>query len=432
MCLGGLLAGMGEQYTEKLHPRCANGSFHWHTKPFTAAIWKASGDVGYQGYLLGKNVGVATPCNNSRIRMASHPQPERCGNGHEAKLIDIFNRLYQRAHVSKDSMEQLKCQHYNRLDRALAHVGYLIVAPKSSTHIIDFMFTTVHDARGDQCDKCGNLINAIELKSPRCKICSNQPKVESSNHLFLDFAMVSPSRRVVWELAEVTSSPAAVLISGSVVLEVIIRGGVVFQCHPDHQFLDQGWSEATIYLSITACYTKEWEKWWKNPEHVQLYQFMAKDNVPFHTVVFSSSLPGVEDNHTLLHMSSTEQLPGSGSSHYPCKTTHEADITRELQGYVACLEKHTCRYQFMAKDNVPFHTVVFPSSLLGAGDNHTFLNHMSSRLGSSLEGCWCPKDAEICTCTTRNALALEHIMISSDQQRLICKAGQEARFDKGV
>eukprot|EP00731_Ephydatia_muelleri_P032826 Em0024g370a len=51
-------------------------------------------------------------------------------------------------------------------------------------------------------------------------------------------------------------------------------------------------------------------------------------------------------------------------------------ITRELQGYVACLEKH--RYQFMAKDNVPFHTVVFPSFLLGIEDNHTLLNHMSS------------------------------------------------------
>ena len=39
-----------------------------------------------------------------------------------------------------------------------------------------------------------------------------------------------------------------------------------------------------FYVSITACYTPEWEKWWKNPENVDLYQFMGKDNVPFHTV----------------------------------------------------------------------------------------------------------------------------------------------------
>ena len=35
-------------------------------------------------------------------------------------------------------------------------------------------------------------------------------------------------------------------------------------------------------------------------------------------------------------------------------------------------------YQFMAKDNVPFHTVVFPSSLIGADDNYTLLNNISS------------------------------------------------------
>lgn len=45
------------------------------------------------------------------------------------------------------------------------------------------------------------------------------------------------------------------------------------------------WFDAPIgYVSITACYTPDWEKWWKNPENVELYQFMGKDNVPFHTV----------------------------------------------------------------------------------------------------------------------------------------------------
>ena len=55
------------------------------------------------------------------------------------------------------------------------------------------------------------------------------------------------------------------------------------------------------YLSITACYTEHWEKWWKNPQQVENYQFMAKDNVPFHTVVFPCSLLGTDDNYTLLN-----------------------------------------------------------------------------------------------------------------------------------
>ena len=35
-------------------------------------------------------------------------------------------------------------------------------------------------------------------------------------------------------------------------------------------------------------------------------------------------------------------------------------------------------HQFMAKDNVPFHTVVFPCTLIGADDNYSLLNSISS------------------------------------------------------
>lgn len=46
------------------------------------------------------------------------------------------------------------------------------------------------DARGDQCDGCGKLLNAIELKDPKCKVCKGIPQVKSSNHLFLDLPKV--------------------------------------------------------------------------------------------------------------------------------------------------------------------------------------------------------------------------------------------------
>lgn len=48
------------------------------------------------------------------------------------------------------------------------------------------------DARGDQCDNCGKLINATELIRPRCKRCSETPSVRSSKHLFLDLPKLEP------------------------------------------------------------------------------------------------------------------------------------------------------------------------------------------------------------------------------------------------
>lgn len=46
------------------------------------------------------------------------------------------------------------------------------------------------DARGDQCDGCGKLINAVELINPKCKMCKSAPAVKSTDHLFVDLPKV--------------------------------------------------------------------------------------------------------------------------------------------------------------------------------------------------------------------------------------------------
>lgn len=46
------------------------------------------------------------------------------------------------------------------------------------------------DARGDQCDGCGKLVNAIELVRPRCKICSSAPVIRQSNQFFINLPLV--------------------------------------------------------------------------------------------------------------------------------------------------------------------------------------------------------------------------------------------------
>ena len=43
-----------------------------------------------------------------------------------------------------------------------------------------------NDAHGDQCDKCGKLMNAVELIDPKCQICRSTPQLKKTEHLFLD------------------------------------------------------------------------------------------------------------------------------------------------------------------------------------------------------------------------------------------------------
>ena len=74
------------------------------------------------------------------------------------------------------------------------------------------------------------------------------------------------------------------------------------------------WFDAPIgYISITAEFLQEnYKKWWQN-KNVKLYQFMGKDNVPFHTVIFPSSLIATKQDWTLLHhISTTEYLNYEG------------------------------------------------------------------------------------------------------------------------
>ena len=50
----------------------------------------------------------------------------------------------------------------------------------------------MQDARGDQCDKCSNLLNPTDLVNPRCKLTGTTPVLRSTKHIFLDLPKLSP------------------------------------------------------------------------------------------------------------------------------------------------------------------------------------------------------------------------------------------------
>uniref|UniRef100_A0A3Q3CNA5 methionine--tRNA ligase n=1 Tax=Haplochromis burtoni TaxID=8153 RepID=A0A3Q3CNA5_HAPBU len=220
---------------------------------------------------------------------------------------DIFWRLHERGFLIEDTVEQLRCENCQRF---LADRFVEGICPHCS----------YPEARGDQCDKCGRLINAVDLREPQCKVCRQTPVIRSSKHLFLDLPKLE-SQLEQW--LEKSTSTGDWTANAKQITRSWLRDGLKPRCItrdlqwgtpvPHADFKEKVfyvWFDAPIgYLSITANYTSEWEKWWKNPHQVELYNFMAKDNVPFHSVVFPCSLLGAQDNYTLVnHLIATEYL----------------------------------------------------------------------------------------------------------------------------
>lgn len=221
----------------------------------------------------------------------------------------IFQNLWERNWLSENTMQQLYC---DTCGRFLADRFVEGVCPTPGCGY--------EDARGDQCESCGKLLNPTELLKPRCKVCRNPPRIRDTEHLFLELPKLKDRLEEYIKNTSVIGGWSQNAIQST---NAWTREGLKPRCItrdlkwgvpvPLEKFKDKVfyvWFDAPIgYVSITACYTKDWEKWWKNPENVELFQFMGKDNVPFHTVMFPSTLLGTGENWTLMKtISVTEYL----------------------------------------------------------------------------------------------------------------------------
>ncbi len=160
----------------------------------------------------------------------------------------------------------------------------------------------------------------MELIDPRSALDDSKPVPRETKHLYIDLPAILPKLEAWIDRASEEGFWARNAVQ---MTRAWIRDGLRERCItrdlkwgipvPKDGFRDKVfyvWFDAPIgYISITATLTDRWEQWWKNPDEVDLFQFIGKDNIPFHTVIFPSSLLGSGENWTLLHhMSSTEYL----------------------------------------------------------------------------------------------------------------------------
>ncbi|EMR10130.1 methionine-tRNA ligase [Pneumocystis murina B123] len=226
---------------------------------------------------------------------------------------DIFMDLYKNGFLEERTVRQLYCE---------KHQGFLAdryvegICPKCS----------YFDARGDQCDSCGNLLDPFELKEPRCKVDGEKPVERETRHIFMLLNKLQPE---VEDWIKKSYQSGKWSSNGIMITSNFLKTGLEPRCitrdlkwgtpvSPEVPNMEKKvlyvWFDATIgYISITANYTEKWHEWWKNPEDVKLYQFMGKDNVPFHTIIFPASLIGTRKKWTMLHhLNTTEYLQYEG------------------------------------------------------------------------------------------------------------------------
>jgi methionyl-tRNA synthetase len=219
----------------------------------------------------------------------------------------IFTTLDEAGYIKEKTDTQLFC---DSCDRFLADRYVLGTCPHCG----------YEEARGDQCEDCGKLLDPADLENPRCGTCGAPPRERQTDHLYIDLPGILPLLESWMEETSVRGRWANNAIQ---MTKSWIRDGLHERCItrdlkwgipvPKDGYRDKVfyvWFDAPIgYISITATHTDKWKDWWMNPDEVELFQFIGKDNIPFHTVIFPSSLLGSGENWTkLYHMSSSEYL----------------------------------------------------------------------------------------------------------------------------
>jgi len=165
------------------------------------------------------------------------------------------------------------------------------------------------NARGDQCDGCGSLLDSTDLINPKSIVTQSTPELRDSTHLFLDLAKLQPQ---IEEWVEKHKQKWTQNAAGTT--KHWLNEGLKERCItrdlswgvqvPKEGYTNKvfySWFDAPIgYISIVKESDEDWQHWWQQPDDVELVQFMGKDNIVFHSIWFPALLMGTKQPYTLV------------------------------------------------------------------------------------------------------------------------------------
>jgi len=205
---------------------------------------------------------------------------------------DFFLRLHDQGHIQPHEVQQCYCDQCGRFlpDRYIEGECPHCQAP---------------DARGDQCENCGRVLEPEHIISPRCKICGSAPRTRTTTHWY--FRLSSFQRQLVeWQkgkpdwrgnVREFSSGWFQEGLSDRAITRDLDWGVEVPLVEAKGKVL-YVWFDAPIgYLSSTVEWAENlgdpdrWRRYWADPK-TRMIHFIGKDNIVFHAIVWPAMLMG--------------------------------------------------------------------------------------------------------------------------------------------
>ena len=162
-------------------------------------------------------------------------------------------------------------------------------------------------ARGDQCDECGKPLNSVELIDPHCRLCGTMPEFRETEHFFLKLSAFR-DQLLAW-----------------VKQQTHWRRNVL---NFTLSYLEGGLKDRAITRDI------DW-------------------GIPIPLAGFEGKCLYVWFEAVIGYLSATKEWAKSMGDEERWRSFWQGEVKS---------------YYFIGKDNIPFHTIVWPAMLMGYGD----------------------------------------------------------------
>ncbi|HKV90333.1 MAG TPA: methionine--tRNA ligase, partial [Thermoplasmata archaeon] len=214
---------------------------------------------------------------------------------HERTVQELFLTLLENGFIARRTEENPYCPNHRRFlpDRYVygtcPYCGFA-------------------EARGDECDNCGRVLEAKQLQEPKCRLCSTPAEFRASEHFYLLLDKLAPAltpwlaERTQWRpnVAKVTKNFVETGLHPTPITRDLDWGvPIPLEGYDTKRFYV--WFDAVIgYLSaskewaIRAGRPEAWRSYWDPVHRARHYYFIGKDNIFFHTVVWPSILLGAK------------------------------------------------------------------------------------------------------------------------------------------